>query len=164
MTYLLGFNRVIDWRDSQSCWYFRPALGTIATLTYSLVSSHPLSTRTQWGEYGVYGVIGGDEDSDRQTNCWKVPLQVNFFTYRHLALLSVSLIFLRVRRSRQWTYNNLPATVLGAGSRYIDLMQFIHGIYHTGDVWSPQKKFWDDTYGDAFSWPNTVSKGWECLL
>ncbi len=33
----------IDWRYSQSCWYFRPALWTIAPLTFSLVSSLPLS-------------------------------------------------------------------------------------------------------------------------
>ncbi len=31
----------IDWRYSQSCWYFRPALWTIASLTFSLVSSPP---------------------------------------------------------------------------------------------------------------------------
>ncbi len=27
----------IDWRFSQSCWYFRPSFGTIAPLTFSLV-------------------------------------------------------------------------------------------------------------------------------
>ncbi len=70
------FNRVIDWRYSQSCWYFRPALGTIAPLSYSLVSSHPRSTRTQC-VMGEYGVIGGEGASDRQNNCCKVPLQVN---------------------------------------------------------------------------------------
>ncbi len=31
----------IDWRYSQSCWYFRPALWTIAPLTLFLVSSSP---------------------------------------------------------------------------------------------------------------------------
>ncbi len=31
----------IDWRFSQSCWYFRPALWTIAPLTFSLVNSPP---------------------------------------------------------------------------------------------------------------------------
>jgi hypothetical protein len=35
---LLVFNRVIDWRYSQTCWYFRPALWSIAPLTFSLVS------------------------------------------------------------------------------------------------------------------------------
>jgi hypothetical protein len=31
----------IDWKYSQSCWYFRPALCSIAPLTSSLVSSPP---------------------------------------------------------------------------------------------------------------------------
>jgi hypothetical protein len=30
-----------DWRYSQLCWYFRPALCTIAHLTFSLVSPTP---------------------------------------------------------------------------------------------------------------------------
>jgi len=42
---------------------------------------------------------GGDL---RQINtCHKVLLQVNFFRWRHFALLSISLIFLRIRPQRQ---------------------------------------------------------------
>ncbi len=51
----------IDWRYSQSCWYFRPALWTIAPLTFSLVSSPPPPPSLR--------VI---------TICRKVPLEVNF--------------------------------------------------------------------------------------
>jgi hypothetical protein len=36
-----GLLEFADWRYSQSCWYFRPALWSIVPLTFSLVSSPP---------------------------------------------------------------------------------------------------------------------------
>ncbi len=39
---------------SQSCFYFRPALGTIAPLTFSLVSSHPPPPLPWVNKYTVY--------------------------------------------------------------------------------------------------------------
>jgi hypothetical protein len=40
----------IDWRDSQSCWYFRPLLWTSAPLTFSLVHPFPFPV---WISTGV---------------------------------------------------------------------------------------------------------------
>ncbi len=62
-----------------------------------------LYTRTQcvrgWG-YGVLGL--------RQINtCRKVPLQVNFFRWRHFALPAMSLIFLRLILFRIVFYKQL---------------------------------------------------------
>ncbi len=55
----------IDWRYSQSCWYFWPSLWTIALLTFSLVHSPPLpwvkaqymQTVCSWEEVGGGGVV-----------------------------------------------------------------------------------------------------------
>ncbi len=45
-------------------------------------------------------------DQPRQINtCRKVPLQVNFFRWRHLALLSVSLIFLQCTLSVNYLFS-----------------------------------------------------------
>ncbi len=48
-----------DWRYSQSCWYFVPALWTIAPLTFSLFHPPPLSLcqRTVCYWEGVRGVV-----------------------------------------------------------------------------------------------------------
>jgi hypothetical protein len=92
----------IDWRCSQSCWYFRPELWTVALLTFSLVQLHPpahfpvwisiLYTRIHCVRGGGYGALGF-----RQVNtCCKVSLQINFFRWRHFALPSMSIIFLRL--------------------------------------------------------------------
>jgi hypothetical protein len=59
----------IGWRYRQSCWHFRPALRTIAPLTFSLVSSLPpkytVHTYTVCKGGGGYGVIGGEGASDK---------------------------------------------------------------------------------------------------
>ena len=64
----------IVWRDSQSCWYFRTALWTIAPLTFSLVSSPPLPCVNKYDVYtytvckrggSTAGVIGEEGVSDR---------------------------------------------------------------------------------------------------
>jgi hypothetical protein len=48
MSFLLMFNKVyIDWKYSQSCWYFRPAL------TISPVSSPPLPCVNKYSVYGT---------------------------------------------------------------------------------------------------------------
>ncbi len=47
----------IDWRYSQACWYFRPALWSIAPLTFSLVSS-PLSPLPCLNKCKGGGVLG----------------------------------------------------------------------------------------------------------
>jgi hypothetical protein len=49
--YLIEF---IDWRYSQSCWYFRPALWTFVPLTLSLVSSFPPPPLPDVNKYTVY--------------------------------------------------------------------------------------------------------------
>jgi hypothetical protein len=38
----------IDWRYSQSCWYFRLVLWSISPLTFSLVSSRPLPCENKY--------------------------------------------------------------------------------------------------------------------
>ncbi len=79
----------IDWRDNQSSWYFRPALWTIAPLTFSLVSAPtpppPLPCVNKYTVYtytvcnrGIWG-HGGGQGGLRQINtCCKVHLQVIF--------------------------------------------------------------------------------------
>ncbi len=49
----------IDWRYSQSYWYFRPALWTIAALTFFLVSSPscPLSCVNHWISILYYSIL-----------------------------------------------------------------------------------------------------------
>ncbi len=78
----------IDWRHSQSCWYFRPLLWTSAPLTFSLVHlppppSPPFPVWISTGVCTVFiqcvtgeGVGEGIGASDR----WReVPLLFNFF-------------------------------------------------------------------------------------
>ncbi len=82
----------VDWRYSQSCWYFRPALWHIAPLTFSPVSSLPLPcvnkykytenkyTRIHYtvcnGGGGVWGHRRGG-GLGQINPCRKVPLQDN---------------------------------------------------------------------------------------
>jgi hypothetical protein len=100
----------IDWKYSQSCWHFRPSIVNYCPSNhlsgspslpplpsplpcvkkYTIYSiQYTVYTYTVCkGEYGVLGL--------RQINtCREVPLQVNIFRWRHFALPSVSLIFLR---------------------------------------------------------------------
>jgi hypothetical protein len=53
-----------------------------------------------WG--GGYGVLG----LTQKNTCPKVSLQVNFFRWRHFALPSTSLIFLRVKTTQENYYDN----------------------------------------------------------
>jgi hypothetical protein len=70
------------------------------------VQSHILYTRT----YCVRGVLGL-----RQINTWrKVPSQVNCFRWRHFALPSMSLIFLRLAHSQSVIYLCLHVLCLKA--------------------------------------------------
>ncbi len=86
----------IDWRYSQSCWYFRPSFVNCcpSNLLSGLTLPSPFPVWISilvcvWG--GGYGVLGL-----RQTNtCRKVSLQVNLFRWRYFALPSISLIFLQ---------------------------------------------------------------------
>ncbi len=62
------FIEFIDLRYSQSCWYFRPALWTIAPLTFSPARAAPLSCVNNvhcCKERGEYGVIGAEGASAR---------------------------------------------------------------------------------------------------
>ncbi len=61
---------LIDWRYSQSCWYFRPALWSMAPLTFFLV-------------YSVYGVMGGEWPQTDKHMCRQVPFTGQFLS-RHL--------------------------------------------------------------------------------
>ncbi len=92
----------IEWRYSQSCWYFRPSFVNCCPSNllsgWTLPPSPPcvnnysiLYTTIQC----VRGVDGYGVLCLRQINtCRKVPLQVNFFRWRHFALPSMSLILL----------------------------------------------------------------------
>ncbi len=98
-------SKFIDWRYSQSCWYFRPSLWTVAPLTFSLVQlSPPLLPLLCVNKYtvctytvckgGGYGVLRPREIN----NCRKVPIHVKIiFRLRHFALSSMSLILIRFR-------------------------------------------------------------------
>ncbi len=85
----------------QSRWCFRPSFVNCCPPTFSLFPLSPLPSPLPWvmccihvysvwgGGYGVLGL--------RQINtCRIIPLQVNFFRWRHIALSSLSLIFLRL--------------------------------------------------------------------
>ncbi len=47
----------LDWRYSQSCWYFRPFWWTSAPLTFSLVDPHPPTPLPVCVSTGVYTVF-----------------------------------------------------------------------------------------------------------
>jgi hypothetical protein len=86
---LIEFIDFIDWRYSQSCWYFRPLLWTSTSLTFSLVHLPPHSPFPVWISTGyvlIQFVTGGEGiEGLRQINtCRQVPLLVNFKKSRHL--------------------------------------------------------------------------------
>jgi hypothetical protein len=101
----------IDWRYSHSCYYFRPSFVNCYTSNllsgstlpppplFSLCGSVPslhcihVHRTVRWGGGGGGGGIGFS-GPDTEKTCRKVPLQVNFFRWRHFALPSMSLIFL----------------------------------------------------------------------
>jgi hypothetical protein len=128
----------LDWRYSQSCWYFRPSFVNYCPSNFLSGSPPPppslcqstIYTDRVWlgGDGGVLRCVGDhilqefntlwlttfrtEEisyhpkqiprrwDGLRQINTCRrvpVPLQVNFFRWRHFALLSINLIFLRLR-------------------------------------------------------------------
>jgi hypothetical protein len=76
----------LGWRYSQSCWYFRPSF---VNCCLSLLLSDSTRTNIQYVRgRGRYGVL-----SLRQINtCRIVPLQVNFFRWRHFCIAFMSLI------------------------------------------------------------------------
>ncbi len=93
-------SEIIDWRYSQSCWYFRPSFVNCGLclwppLTFSLGSNLPpppcpfhvwisiLFARIQYVRGGgLYGVL----DLSQINTCRKVHLLVNFLRWRHFAL------------------------------------------------------------------------------
>jgi hypothetical protein len=93
-----GVSEFIDWRKS----IFDPALWTVPPLTFSpiqlpyppfpvWISIHTVYTYKVCLGGGGYGILGL-----RQINTVrKVPLHVNFVRWRHFALPSISLIFVR---------------------------------------------------------------------
>ena len=83
------FIRVIDWGYCQSCWFFLFRPRFVNCCAANFLSGSTLSTPL-W-----YGIL----DLRKINTCLKVPLQINFFRWRHLALPSTSLIFLRALRS-----------------------------------------------------------------
>ncbi len=110
------WSEFIDWRYSPSCWYFRPSFLNFCPSNLRSGSTLPPSppslcevycivyTRTQCVRGWEYGVLGL-----RQLNtCRKVPLQINIFRWRHYALPSMSLIFLRFK----------PCTALDKSSQF----------------------------------------------
>ncbi len=86
-----------DWRYSQPCWYFRPRFANCCPSMVSYPLSPPSLCEQVVYTY-TYAVCkeGGEILGLRQINtCRKVPLQVIFLRWRHFALPSMSLIFLR---------------------------------------------------------------------
>ncbi len=60
----------IDWRYSQSCWYFRPLLWTCAHLTFSLIHLPPLPPFPVWISTGIciHTACNGVGDRGPQTD------------------------------------------------------------------------------------------------
>ncbi len=95
----------IDWRYSQPCWYISdPVLWTVATLTFSLAQVLSLVGDYILQEFNTlymtrfrtYKLLDPPKQKPRRwvglrkiNTCHKVPLQVNFFTGRHFALVSI---------------------------------------------------------------------------
>jgi hypothetical protein len=99
----------IDWRYSQSCWYFRlifvnccpskpslwftsppflPNVNKYTVYTYISILNTLMQCVKRGGGYGVL-------DLGKINTCRKVPLHVIFWRWRHFALPSMSFIFLR---------------------------------------------------------------------
>jgi hypothetical protein len=83
-----------DLRYSQSCWYFRPSF--VNCCPYNLLSGSSLTPLSfpVWISilYRRIQCVRG-----ARMGFWvEVPLHVNFFRWRHFALPSMSLIFLRI--------------------------------------------------------------------
>ncbi len=94
----------VDWRYSQSFWYFRPSW-TVAPLTFSLDFPPPPPSFPVWISVlysriqcvrGGYGVLGLWEDKHLSQS----PFTGQFFRWRHFALPSMSLIFLHLSTLR----------------------------------------------------------------
>ncbi len=60
----LCFIEFLDWRYSQSCWYFLPLLWTCAPLTFSLVP-YPLPPFPVWISSGVQYTVCNRRGGDR---------------------------------------------------------------------------------------------------
>ncbi len=84
----------IDWRYSQSCWYFRPSFVICCPSPRLSSSTFPPPPFPVWISiysihvFSVYGGGGYGVLGLRQINiCRKFPLQVKFFRWRHLHCL-----------------------------------------------------------------------------
>ncbi len=120
----------IDWRYSQSCWYFRPALWTIAPLTFSLVGLPlPIPCVNTEQVYcihlncvcytvrgGEFGVIGGEGP---QTD--KTPAAKSLY-------MSIWSIFLRcdLDATGSRSVKKKPFPVQRKGPVYLQLRQKLH--------------------------------------
>ncbi len=93
---------LIDWRYSQSYWYFRPSFVNCCPFNILSGSTLPpipflekvyctVNTYTICKGGGVYRVLG----ISQVNTCRKAPLHVNFLRWQHFALPSMSLIFPR---------------------------------------------------------------------
>ncbi len=117
----------IDWRYSQSCWYFRP----------SFVNCFPFNLLSGSQEYGVpLGLLS------QINTCREVPLQVNFFTWRHFALPPMSLIFLRVSasvRGKATSMCGLLASILFV--YFIDVYNILYEREPTDAIFDKESKY-----------------------
>jgi hypothetical protein len=91
------FLEFIYWRYDQSCWYFRPSFvnccpsnllsdSNLPPLPLTCVNKYTVYTYTVWKGVRGYGVVLGLRSIN---TCRKVPLEVNFFRWRHFALPSI---------------------------------------------------------------------------
>ncbi len=83
----------IDWRYSQSCWYFRPLLWTSASLTFSLVDLSLLPPFPVWISTGVcFHTLCSRGAEGRDRVVWRAYVYRSYFytVYRYL--------------TRFWTY------------------------------------------------------------
>ncbi len=101
---------VTDWRNRQSCWYFRPSFVNCCPFNLSLIQLGMLSsvrdhilqefnTTLYLTRFRTYKIARPTQTKPRRggglrqiNTCRKVPLHVNFFRWRHFALVSIKLI------------------------------------------------------------------------
>ncbi len=99
---------IIDWRDSQSCLCFRPSfVNYCPSNVLSDSPPPPPPPFCNWLDSEPTKLPDHPKQKSRRggglkqiNTCRKGPLQVDCFRWRHFALLSISLIFLRIKIKR----------------------------------------------------------------
>jgi hypothetical protein len=117
--------KFIDWRYSQSCWYFLPSF--LNCCPSRLLSGSTLAPPPSQWISTVYSVTvckgGGVWGSGPQTDNHlpQSPFTGQFFTWRHFALPSMSLIFLLSRITLYGTVSASPTVYCLTLNAYVIL-------------------------------------------